>query len=1340
MNDFFTTVWSPEWGPPMDGALVHGIRSPHIGERGGVATMLKRPGIMFLDTELTSSLKPSLRKRVVHTRVALGSGRLFLHVVNVYAPSGDTPRGTVASREELLHTVLVKFREALGNVPLIVCGDLNTDVERSPTLRKALANDWCDVALLGSTGDDGKPPATFTRKDSAGTRIDYILLNSVAAHAIHSCWTQSINCIPSHKSVNVRLCLSVFTESTLRYIIPKQMPELGLVANAETVGRNLLQQHNCAAALASGDIDDAWEAIALAGEEFLLLAAKAAGDTLSKGFCGRSKIPHPVLKPVCAPTRPASVGGSSPRQDQLAKFEYKLTDLIAKTESCPGGVMENPVRNAWGKVFRTAITLKLMRSEETTIPLSLERQIQILNSLLEKSKMLMNLEIRNTRLQREKQYTTKLKVDFSSERRKRTAWCMGKQGVPISALRGEDGVLTANHREMDKLLRDEWKSVFNLYDHDHPEPTLASFEQRFGSFVAHSPMSLDPLSGADLRRTLDKKGKRTDACGTDGWRSLELHAMPLCILDGFARVFNAIETNGVWPQALLTALVTLLPKGEDQSPLKLRPVTVTSAVYRLWACARLQAVQQWQEQWVHPSQHGFRPKHSTNDVLYDVFTQMEDALLGGEPLHGLALDFAKCFDRVPQGLTLDLVEKMGLHPRIMTPLRAMYAKLRRRFKLPSGVGEAYSVTNGILQGCPLSVVLINALMSVLTHCITAEVPEAFVRSFADDAYLLSRHSEASVGACLLRVEDFCRITGMRLNMAKTFAFSSLKNHKCKLKSEDNHRFRTTESLRSLGVMMYSSLRSKGRYNATVYQSAVRALSCLGATPLSFSQKVSIATSAILPSVLYESAFNMPPQSVLNELTKAVAMCCWGPTYLTRSVDALLTLCLKAHMAHPLSSAICRTFRTYAASVERNDAIRQRCMNIRERYETLAARGTPMHAVGPVGTVLAASRRCGVSWDPEMKTVTSTSATAKTTPIIEIDKAKRAHEVRVLARTAVWDDLQSKRPTYDGINDGIDTRATNALWRNLQYHDPLKAFRMRRVLCGGVLFCHPDGLKRSGLPEADFSDKCPLCLVQVTCHTRHLLWHCSIVHTPAFTALHASAISLYGKGLPTCFVLHGIVPSNVSKVTVKAVQSLLLDAVTTIDTTLSSPADVAPAVHPWNLTFAASKRDTPFRTYLTKLQPSFSSTYREAFTLKAFLWWVITLEWSKEPRDVSCVELAVDFELRTRVFLAKQTSNIRERGRAMQRLIVKANMRALTAKLRRAPFPGVKRDRVHSLRSVGAPALIGFSRRPVLCAKTRAFLESLNHVVPPSRSGWGNDCIPAYSFPVNQTQAQHSGVR
>ena len=69
----------------------------------------------------------------------------------------------------------------------------------------------------------------------------------------------------------------------------------------------------------------------------------------------------------------------------------------------------------------------------------------------------------------------------------------------------------------------------------------------------------------------------------------------------------------------------------------------------------------------------------------------------------------------------------------------------------------------------------------------------------------------------------------------------------------------------------------------------------------------------------------------------------------------------------------------------------------------------------------------------------------------------------------------------------------------------------------------------------------------------------------------------------------------SKTAVKAVQSLLLDAINAIDTTLSSPAEVAPAVHPWDLSCAASKRDTLFRAYLAKLRPSFSSSYRDIHT-------------------------------------------------------------------------------------------------------------------------------------------------
>ena len=63
-----------------------------------------------------------------------------------------------------------------------------------------------------------------------------------------------------------------------------------------------------------------------------------------------------------------------------------------------------------------------------------------------------------------------------------------------------------------------------------------------------------------------------------------------------------------------------------------------------------------------------------------------------------------------------------------------------------------------------------------------------------------------------------------------------------------------------------------------------------------------------------------------------------------------------------------------------------------------------------------------------------------------------------------------------------------------------------------------------------------------------------------------------------------------------------------------------------------------------------------------------------------------------------------------------NMRAIPAKLPRAPFP-VRRDRVHSLRSAGAPALIGLSKRPVFVFQGHvSFLNLQIMYSPPSQSG------------------------
>ena len=65
------------------------------------------------------------------------------------------------------------------------------------------------------------------------------------------------------------------------------------------------------------------------------------------------------------------------------------------------------------------------------------------------------------------------------------------------------------------------------------------------------------------------------------------------------------------------------------------------------------------------------------------------------------------FDGVPQGIAFQLAERQGLHPRVLQSLRGMYRELRRRFVMAGHVGKEFAASNGIIQGCLLSVLLVN---------------------------------------------------------------------------------------------------------------------------------------------------------------------------------------------------------------------------------------------------------------------------------------------------------------------------------------------------------------------------------------------------------------------------------------------------------------------------------------------------------------------------------------------------------------------------------------------------------------------------------------------------------
>ena len=300
-----------------------------------------------------------------------------------------------------------------------------------------------------------------------------------------------------------------------------------------------------------------------------------------------------------------------------------------------------------------------------------------------------------------------------------------------------------------------------------PKPSWESFLRHYGHLIPELPVfPLQPLTSARLRASLAKMSSHS-AAGLDCWEVRTVKALPDELLDGLCVLFDTIESTGHWPAALTTGYLCLIPKTDsDGSPSNLRPLSILSVIYRLWASVRLKELMIWQESWAHPSQTGFRSSLECSDSLYPLALDVERALLEGRELAGCFLDFEKAFDLLPlHEILLPLATRLGLPGPFVLCLSNLYSRLTRVFKHAKGFGSAITSDRGIVQGCPISVVLLNLLVSVFMRLSDSSLPRVCPRSYADDISS-SAESAGAIQQFLDLAGSFAVVTGQRLKAPK----------------------------------------------------------------------------------------------------------------------------------------------------------------------------------------------------------------------------------------------------------------------------------------------------------------------------------------------------------------------------------------------------------------------------------------------------------------------------------------------------------------------------------------------------------------------------------------------
>ena len=115
---------------------------------------------------------------------------------------------------------------------------------------------------------------------------------------------------------------------------------------------------------------------------------------------------------------------------------------------------------------------------------------------------------------------------------------------------------------------------------------------------------------------------------------------------------------------------------------------------------------------MHRNAYAFRPQKSALDAATLLAALIERAHLLKQALSGAGTDYVKCFDLIPQQISFRMAREFGLDPKPQSALEAMYQQLHRAFKINGALGSFFHATNGVLQGCAMSVLMINMLTTV----------------------------------------------------------------------------------------------------------------------------------------------------------------------------------------------------------------------------------------------------------------------------------------------------------------------------------------------------------------------------------------------------------------------------------------------------------------------------------------------------------------------------------------------------------------------------------------------------------------------------------------------------
>ena len=800
-----------------------------------------------------------------------GSGSSGFYIFNLYLPAHDSARGL---RREIMEKAF-QFAATLSG-PVCMCGDFQDPPECNAAVAEAIfKGGWTDAlfevaAMFGKTPDftySARKDGWRDRNPKGKTRIDLWLLSPSFLPLLKNGGVHYNAPFPGHAVVSLNVDAGMFQAQAFT-LSPHKKWDLPPIPKDQEQWDERDSQcipilMSCMASLTQAiedlDVERVWS-----------IACQIATDMLNhvtqqnvpptRGSTPKFKLKKPFVSHV-NPHAPAA---------RTSKAKRVIQEALVQSSRHRDGLAIDLVtfQNTIGNLRRLIISLGCpdIAFPPAVGTVEMEDWLNSLSSFCSDFNSKISRKVDAERLRKWKE---RMKVSSAADRKLVHSWIKDQQSCTPKCFRRSDGSITACPQEMLDMVTSRMEEIYNTHKGRDVRGMIEHFLLKYAPSIEARRCAVEcpKFDHRDVFKLFQKRPS-CKAAGLDGWLTIELKHLPPSGWWAFTAVMKLAEATGQWPRVIKLVSVATISKGQGTyDPTLTRAIGISSAVYSVWSSLRFRQLTPWHLKIAPASLYGGLKNRKALDSELDFSTDMHEH---EDTMCAVFVDRYKCFDLIIPEVALKIALELGLPPSIYNAALGFYANQIKFFKIGQFYGRKVMSTNAAVQGCSLSILMVNSMYSVLAQHLADVSPDSRFTSFIDDCKIWTVQTDTDqLKLAFEALSSFDDAIGQQINETKSTVLSKFQKKAARFLRDVGRQFPSKKTVKSLGCSHTVGKKRCAKFQDQRVHKAIRTASRVSHLPLPEKQKILHTHSNVHSQWLYGCELQAPSKRMFQRLRTAV---------------------------------------------------------------------------------------------------------------------------------------------------------------------------------------------------------------------------------------------------------------------------------------------------------------------------------------------------------------------------------------------------------------------------------------------------------------------------------------